>query len=122
MILPSLFLLVALLVDIRTRRFPFWLFVVSWTAIWVFQVSVSFPGAFMGLILGLLADVPGGDLRFMVLFGLMIGPIAISITLACAFLLTLIAWNRGLTGVPWTVYMGLVYPTYSVLLSRVSPA
>lgn len=120
--LPSLFLLVSVIVDVRTRRFPFWLFVATCSAIWVFQAPPSFTGAFMGLILGLLADVPGGDLRFMVLFGLMIGPMAISITLASAFLLTVIAWNRGLTGVPWTVYMGLVYPAYSLLHSLVTPA
>lgn len=116
-----LFILIAMIVDIRTRRFPFWLFATTSSFCWYFLIDISLLGAFAGLVMGLVADVPGGDLRFMVILGAIVGAQIVCITLGAAFMVTLVAWNRGLTGVPWTVYIGLVYPPISLIHSTLYP-
>lgn len=106
--IPTLYLLLVVLIDVRTRRFPLWLGVLAIVLGLVYEWS--WWGFVVGLGLGLVADVPGGDLRAMAFLGALVGPVTIAWTLSGAFLLTLWAWRRGLTGVPWTVYLGLVYP------------
>jgi hypothetical protein len=118
--LVGLYLIVVMFVDYCTRTYPWWLLGIG-VAIVAYLERVSMAGIVVGGLLCLVADTPGGDFRFAMVLGAMVGPVVMAWTLAGAFAVTLIAWRFGLTGMPWTVYIGLMYPIISTVLSTVSP-
>lgn len=112
----GVYLLLVLATDLRTRRYPLWLIVLAVPIAMI--EGWSWWGMVVGLGLGAYADVPGGDLKFLGIFGGLVGMPIIAWTLFGAFGLTWLAWRKGLTGVPWTVYIGLAYP-WTVIVQSV---
>lgn len=121
MLWAGVFLAITIVLDTRTRRFPAWWFLSSFAIVVCWYPKLSIFGGFVALLLVLVADFPGGDIRCSIILGLIVGPQLVSVLLAAAFLLTLIAWKRGLTEVPWTVYIGIVYLAYVVIYSAFIP-
>jgi Flp pilus assembly protein protease CpaA len=82
--------------DLRWRRVPNWLVVLLTVEVLVADWFAITPWSWMGFVvaagLGLLADVPGGDLKAMMLLGGSIGLPAIVWIVAGAFTLTGLAW------------------------------
>ena len=105
--MSALYLLIVLWCDLRTRRYPFWLLGLG--LLFGLAEGWSWWGMGLGLVLGGIADLPGGDLKFVGVFGGLVGVEIIAWTVFLAFCLTVLAWIRGLTGVPGTIYMGLGY-------------
>lgn len=107
----GVFLAVTVALDVVASRFPAWWLLVSVLGAILFSSSVTMLllGGALGLAAGMLADVPGGDLRALLVFGMLAAPeggVSLAAgSIALTFLLTLAAWRWGLIGVPWTVYL-----------------
>jgi Flp pilus assembly protein protease CpaA len=98
--------------DLRYHRIPNWLvgmFLIEvLIAAWLDVTTWHWTGAGIALGLGLVADVPGGDLKAMTLLGGLIGPPIVPI-LALAYGLTAVAWWQGWVRWPWVPLLGACF-------------
>ena len=109
MILPLSILGSLLAWDLFERRIPNWV-VLTWlgclTMNWIVgNNSIFFLGGLVGVILGMIAKFPGGDVKALMLLGLVIGVQEVSEVFAVAGILTLVQWRFGVAGGPWLGYL-----------------
>jgi hypothetical protein len=111
-IATGVFLFICVVVDCMLRRLPNLLmgglYALAILGSWILGSeawSWSWWGMAGGLGLGLVADFPGGDVKFMGLLGGLVGISFIFIgTIIVAFGLTSLCWRTSLTPLPWTPY------------------
>lgn len=78
-------------------------------------IAWHWVGVLVGLVVGLVSDVPGGDLKALLLLGFLFPLVPFLVGCLFAYAVTLILWSRGYTEWPWVPFLGLGIALASVL-------